>query len=277
MTTKEESSNGITKPYIRTILIDGDILAYVCSSAVQKDIDWGDGLWTCHAYLNEAVDYLDVLQNQIFDSLRMKVELDPDVGIYYCFSDKNNFRKGINPEYKANRRNNRKPTCYYALVEHIEKNNSSISFENLEGDDVISMFVTGSKVPTLIISKDKDFKTVPKAYFYDINKDTVTYYDTETAYRNLLIQTLTGDIADNYRGCPKVGKVNAEKIIQGEPNVLKLWDLVVQTFESKGSTKEEALLNYNMAYLLHAKDFDKETKTKKDNGLIDPSYGVFAM
>ena len=26
------------------ILIDGDIFAFRCSSAVQKDIDWGNGL-----------------------------------------------------------------------------------------------------------------------------------------------------------------------------------------------------------------------------------------
>lgn len=42
---------------MRYAFVDGDILAFKASSAVQKDIDWGDGLWTCHAEVDDAWDY----------------------------------------------------------------------------------------------------------------------------------------------------------------------------------------------------------------------------
>lgn len=49
------------------LLIDGDILAYKASSSVQKDIDWGDGLWTCHAYLEDAIEqFRNLLDNILF-------------------------------------------------------------------------------------------------------------------------------------------------------------------------------------------------------------------
>lgn len=268
-----------TIPTIKNVFIDGDILAYVCSSAVQKDIDWGDGLWTCHAYLNEALDYFTQCETEIFNSIRLKCDFYDDVNILYCFSDRNNFRKLIYPDYKANRRSNRKPTCYYDLVAEIKKIRKSMTLKNLEGDDVISINVTATQEPSLIVSKDKDFKTVPMAYFYDINKDSIVYYDTETAYRNLLIQTLTGDTADNYKGCPKVGKVSAERIINSEPSVLKLWELTEITFLSKGATENDALRNFSLAYLLQDRDYDlkkKEWKHPEKNYYANPSYADWA-
>ena len=49
------------------LLIDGDILAYKASSSVQKDIDWGDGLFTCHAYLEDAIEqFRNLLDNILF-------------------------------------------------------------------------------------------------------------------------------------------------------------------------------------------------------------------
>ena len=94
-----------TKELPNRILIDGDIFAFRCSSAVQKDINWGNGLWTCHAYLDEAVDYLKVYTKTVFDALLNKIKIDLDnTKIIYCFSDPNgnNFRKIINHNYKYN-------------------------------------------------------------------------------------------------------------------------------------------------------------------------------
>ena len=254
------------------ILIDGDILAYVCSSAVQKDIDWGDGLWTCHAYLDDAVVYFHQLLDTIKSSLAVnhayRVNWD-DCDVIFCFSDKVNFRKTLNPEYKAQRANHRKPTCYKGLVDYIHEKYKCASHETLEGDDVISILATCKKGDSIIISGDKDFKTVPEVFFYNFMKDTVTYIHEAEAYRNLMRQVLTGDTADNYKGCPSVGAKSALKIIPDDLNPKYLWDIVVDTYKKKGSTEEEAILNFNMAYLLHAVD----DKTHKE--LPAPSYEYF--
>ena len=250
-----------TKELPNRILIDGDIFAFRCSSAVQKDIDWGNGLWTCHAYLDEAVDYLKVYTKTVFDALLNKIKIDLDnTKIIYCFSDPNgnNFRKIINPNYKYNRRTSRKPTCYNALVDYIKTNNPNnyIFGDYLEGDDCISFLSTENqhKNTSLIISADKDFNTVPNVYFYNINKDELKFITIEDAFRNLMIQTLTGDTADNYCGCPSIGKIKATRLINKEKNPYRLWELVENTFVANGATKEDAMLNFTMAYLLHYSD-----------------------
>ena len=240
------------------ILIDGDIIAYVCSSAVQKDIDWGDGLWTCHAFLNDAVDYFKQLLDEINSSLDLKwkrpEKLEWD-NMIFCFSADTNYRKKLNPEYKAQRVSHRKPTCYKGLVEYIKENYISISYGDLEGDDIISIISTCFKNDTVIISGDKDFKTVPCSFFYNFMKNTLEYTDEKTAYKNLLKQVLTGDTADNYKGCPKVGSVTAQKLIDTNIDINLLWfSIVVDKFKKAGLTEEDALANFNMAYLLHATD-----------------------
>lgn len=243
------------------ILLDGDIFAFRCSSAVQKDIDWGDGLWTCHAYLNEAIGYFEAYTEIVFSALCDKIQIDlKNSEIIYCFSDPqgNNFRKTINPQYKYNRKASRKPTCYSALVDYIKHNNNNkyIYGISLEGDDCISILATEKNYrgKSLIVSADKDFNTVPDTYFYNINKDDLKYISPRDAYRNLMIQTLTGDTADNYSGCPSLGKVRASRLINKEKNSYNLWELVENTFVSNGATKEDALMNFTMAYLLHSSD-----------------------
>lgn len=251
-----------TKELPNRILIDGDIFAFRCSSAVQKDIDWGNGLWTCHAYLDEAVDYLNVYTKTVFDALCDKIQIDlKNSERIYCFSDPqgNNFRKALNPKYKYNRKTSRKPTCYAALVDYIKDNYGKYVFSpSLEGDDCIAILSTENqhKNTSLIISADKDFNTIPNVYFYNINKDELKYITIQDAYRNLLIQTLSGDTADNYKGCPSIGKIKATRLINQEENPYRLWELVENTFVANGATKEDAMLNFTMAYLLHYSDVD---------------------
>jgi 5'-3' exonuclease len=91
------------------LLIDGDILAYKASSSVQKDIDWGDGLWTCHAYLEDAVEQFRNLLDNILFALKETTLEDYSISdMMFFFSDEDNFRKHYLPEYKSNRRNSRK-------------------------------------------------------------------------------------------------------------------------------------------------------------------------
>ena len=65
-------------------LIDGDLLAYKASSAVQKDIYWGDGLYTCHAYLDDAIDQFKELMGDIKDTLKNNHNVSCNKSIYFA-------------------------------------------------------------------------------------------------------------------------------------------------------------------------------------------------
>lgn len=89
------------------IVIDGDILCYTAAASVEKPIDWGNDFWTLHSDLSEAKSRVDIDIVEFVERLN---------GSSYtvCFSDHANFRKRVYPDYKANRKDQRKPVCFAA-------------------------------------------------------------------------------------------------------------------------------------------------------------------
>lgn len=240
-------------------LIDGDILAYQASSSVQKDIDWGDGLWTCHAFLSDAIaQFEDTLDSIVATAEARGFEIDNKI---FGFTDKDNFRKIIDPNYKASRKNNRKPTCYNALVAYIKKKYLTMTLPMLEGDDVLGILATSPefKDDNVILSMDKDFKTIPTLY-YDFGRDRVHNIDSERAMYWHMMQTLTGDTTDGYKGCPTYGPKKAERLLKSlKPE--EYWDAVVEAFKEQGLTEADALKQAQLAYILHYDTYEYEPET----------------
>ena len=147
----------------KNILIDGDILVYQSSSAVQKDIDWGDGLFTCHAFLEDAQDTFILSLRSIIKDMTEKGYADENSKYIFAFSDSINFRKELNPSYKSNRKNTRKPTCYYALRDSIKELEgipeiTTVTLDNLEGDDTLGVMLL--LIPIRILSLSLWIKTL---------------------------------------------------------------------------------------------------------------------
>ena len=69
-------------------------------------------------------------------------------------------------------------------------------------------------------------------------------------------QTLTGDTIDGYSGCPGIGAVNAKRILDEDPS----WESVVKTFNKKGFTEEDALVQARCARILRASDYNFDTE-----------------
>lgn len=253
----------------RTVIIDGDVLCYLTATAIQEsfEIEEDEDKTFIYSNLKFANKKLaaKTITKLIIDIMQKTKSKDTVI----AFSDnENNFRKQINPNYKANRKRVVKPILLKWLRGYLKKENCRV-FErpNLEADDVIGILATSEKIikgDKVVWSLDKDFNTIPCKFrrASRFGKDTSTIITEEMADWFFMYQTLIGDSVDGYTGCKDIGEKRAKKLLGkiGEKSLEEMWEIVQTTYEKKGMTKEEALLNARMARILRASDYDFKKK-----------------
>tara|TARA_R100000081_G_scaffold21178_1_gene9130 strand:- start:134 stop:640 length:507 start_codon:yes stop_codon:yes gene_type:complete len=139
------------------------------------------------------------------------------------------------------------------VIQELRKKYKVILKDTLEADDALGIYAT--KYPgNIIVSPDKDMRQIP-GKLYDF-KETVTITPEEGA-RWHLIQTMAGDNTDGYSGVPGIGVKKAEKIFNEKGYT---WKAVVETFEEKEMTEEDALVNARLARILTTDDYDHEKR-----------------
>lgn len=167
---------------------------------------------------------------------------------YQCFvtpmHDKSNFRFDIFPDYKANRKDTRKPYHINALHEHLVTRWRAKESAGEEADDTVSIahcalnpfgfdFKGADIIPleyssSIICSIDKDFNNVP-GWHYNPRKDEFYFVSEIDALRNFYLQILTGDATDNI---PRIKKgwrqKSAEEKIQKACTEKEMYDIVYE-------------------------------------------------
>jgi DNA polymerase-1 len=74
-------------------------------------------------------------------------------------------------------------------------------------------------------------------------------------------QTITGDSTDGYPGCPGLGEKSDYALDALElTDPLDMWDNVLEAYASKGLAEDDAILQARLARILHAPDYNFETK-----------------
>lgn len=240
----------------RTImLIDADVLAYQSAFTAQANIQWDEDLWTVHTDLAIAktwiVDRLDTF----------KKHLKADDFIL-AISDKNNFRRKLFPDYKANRRSKFAPIGLDPIREWMAEEYGTVIYPNLEADDVIAILATerpNRLDKRVIVSIDKDFKGVP-CTFYDFNRGEMHEITEEEADAYHLMQTIAGDAVDGFKGVTGIGPVKAKKLLDTHGAT---WDTVLKAYSDAGMTEEEALTNAWMAYLIRKDEYNHKHRKLK--------------
>jgi DNA polymerase-1 len=227
------------------LYLDGDIIAYRAAASAEKPINWGDGLWTLHAFED---DVMRVIDDYIYD-LTEGHDFTNVIGVV---SDKHNFRKDVDSTYKSNRKDTRKPMLLGFAKDYLVDAYDGIIWKNLEADDVLGILVTRSR-DNVIWSLDKDLMTCPGLHF--IEGKLVDVEEIEADYW-FYTQTLTGDATDGYAGCPKIGPKTAEKILGTEGD---WWESVVSAYEKAGLTEEDALQQARLARILRDGEYNQET------------------
>ena len=229
------------------LLIDADIAIYKATTANEVPINWEGDLWTLHCDLAKVKCDID----DFVENIKEQTKADE---VTMCISHQNNFRKMLNPQYKANRKAIRKPMCFVPAKKYVMENYHYEIQPWLEADDVIGILATYENgEERIVVSEDKDLLTIPGMH-WDIKNQTLWEQDKDTADYLFYKQALTGDSVDNYQGCPGIGPKKAEKILNEcedfgfEPK--HVWKAIVTAYENAGLNEDDALLQARMARIL---------------------------
>jgi DNA polymerase-1 len=233
----------------RTLLVDGDIVAYKAATTAETPVDWGDGCWTLHATEQDVI-------GSIKEFMEHLIESSGCANVVTCLTGSKNYRKDIAPYYKENRTVKRKPMLLGFAKDYLHENYNGRLEEGIEADDLLGILGSRS-FDTVIWSIDKDLLTIPAFHLID---GTVQEVSPDEADYNFFYQTLVGDSTDNYKGCPTVGPKKAEGLLNKKGST---WKTVVDAFASQGLSEAVALENARLARILRDGEYDFETKEVK--------------
>lgn len=260
-----------------TILLDSDITAYQFACTNEQRFDWGDGVVSTTANLGEAKARMDQYLSQLMEKLgasRMIVALTD--------KDNPNWRQPILPSYKMNRKDFVPPVLLDGLKSHLQDRYECFLRPTLEADDVLGILATSDVIVPghkVIVTQDKDLQSVPgDLYLMRRNGEHQRLsVSLAEADRWHLMQTLTGDPIDNYKGCPGIGAVKAARALdsieasdRGEWLTLA-WAKVVELYESRGLAFDDALVQARVARICRREDYDF---TRKEVILWAPPAGT---
>lgn len=260
------------------LLMDGDVLAFIAAAAAQTVyLDW-DTKWArhqAHGPTGEAI-----VDNMV---ATLKADLSAQSAEVYLSDPKDNWRYSVDPTYKGHRTGER-PLLLDYLKDYIRERHGAVHWDGLEADDVLGIRGTqGHTLRTVIVGRDKDFKTIP-GHHHGIKQDqpgSVRDISPWEAQRFHLIQTLAGDPVDGYSGCPGLGMTRAERVID-TPMVLvpkpgvktrgvnkgegvtrwmseptqDLWACIVSHYRKAGLGEQDALKTARLANILHADQYE---------------------
>lgn len=145
----------------------------------------------------------------------------------------NNFRKKINPEYKANRKDKPIPKYLNLLREYLVSEWKAEVTDGIEADDAIGIAAAQSGGDDFVIcSYDKDLNQLSGTHF-DWYKNNVYYISDLEGIRHFYKQMLIGDRSDNIIGVNKIGKVRADKLLNEIMSEPEMVDIVYPLYDDK--------------------------------------------
>jgi len=244
-----------------TCILDMDILVYKCGFSIEKydkELDILNVEPVVHAYYNV---------NSMVRSALNRSDCDSHVG-YITGSGRSNFRFDIFSDYKANRKEARKPVYYNEIREFLQGRWGAKVVHGQEADDACSIkqyelnpLGWDENVHNSIIwTIDKDLNNVP-GYHGNYTTGEISYISPIEALRNFYLQILTGDTSD---GIPRIKKgwkkKNAQEAIgkaetEEEMIQIVLKEIKLNTNEFEINTQDEFV---KRARLVHLRRYEGE-------------------
>ena len=235
--------------YDKTLRIDADgLLYYAAYSPVFKPFEAieggsfkGDVISTRFKNIKEAFE--NIVANVVFECEveSFKGNLPRFNDYELIFTPSTNFRYDIFPDYKKNRKDLVQSTNLKRLKKWVKRNNTVAP--GIEADDLVYYYAMKGDP---VASGDKDVVySVPVAYFYHAKHKEVVRNTPEEINKFVLLQSLAGDASDGIPGIKGVGMKT--KLLDEFEN--PTFDDVVKIYESKGYTKDDAILTRRLVGL----------------------------
>lgn len=243
---------------VTTLIVDADYLAYRYAFANESSVDWGDGVVSENMDADAAKREIETLIARWEDGFKA------DNAVLALSDPESNWRLSVLPTYKDHRKEGRRPAMWEELRDFMQSQWKTYLRPTLEGDDVCGILATSKTIipgKKIVIAVDKDLHQVPGRLFNPV-KGTKHVITEEQADLFHMMQTLTGDPSDGYKGCPGVGPKKAEKVL-AEVDGGDLWTAIVDTYESKGLTEADALVQARVARICRHTDYNFKKKEVK--------------
>ena len=106
---------------------------------------------------------------------------------------------------------------------------------------------------------NQDLNQISGLHYDPVKKEFFKVSKKEADF-NFYLQCLTGDMVDNYKGCPSYGEVKATRVLHGTKNV---WKTIVDCYKKEGLDEKYALTQAQVARILKSTDYNYKRKEVK--------------
>jgi DNA polymerase-1 len=239
-------------------LIDADSIVYKYASINQDTCIWDDSnpedvMSTVTVDYNKARDDMITFIDEILVTTKT-------TDYQLVLSPSRTFRYDISADYKANRR---KPKVALMLLAPLRKymldHMGAILFDNVEADDVCVSRMYAEPGEYVLCHIDKDLN---QAYGSHYNYNTQEKYIVDKVEADYWFwkQSLEGDSVDGIKGCPRVGKVKAAKLLASlkSPTDEQYWEAILGCYENAKCDEKFAVVQAQLVYML--RDFNEDTE-----------------
>ena len=230
-----------------TAIIDVESFIYKACTNCEDVVEVSNGIYQLQWDIKKVDEYFNTLLTDIMGTTNQDTYV-------FAFGDWKNYRKIINPNYKANRKEVAKHPMLGVIKEHLCNNYCVAFMEWIEADDVCRIMYEQDPLHNVIISIDKDLKTFPCELYNPMRpEDGVIRVTKKQGDENFFKQIVMGDKTDGYSGLTGYGEVKAARLV-GNLDKLNIRELE-QSFLDAGGDIGSFMNNYNMAHILSKKDY----------------------
>lgn len=226
-----------------TVLIDADSILYKVGFAIEEKTIWNETEVETEG-AEPDIEYTTDLQQcyETADKIIENILFACDcVDSLLVFTGSTNFRNDNPLGYKQHRKELRKPTGYQEIKDYIFGKYNCYQHEGIEADDYVVYLKTTYPKDYFLAAIDKDVLYQTPGYHYNYGKDEYVQISNRKAMLFEYYQCLVGDTSDGYKGCPGIGPVKAKAILKECTDEQSVWKAVVEAYESKGLTEEDAV------------------------------------